>query len=265
MKVGILGAGHAGIALYAAMVRDGQTGYDPVLYASPSHIGTLKAVFSSAAGLRMIDERVDTGFSLTSSQLNVTHDVADIVSKADVLVNTLPINAHIPVFDRAFAEARRNGKTIPMINLSGGFAIFDHILKQQQAGNRLIPIASAHTLPYAARVTADSGISILNRRPDTLVSVDDHPGLADTVAGLASFMNTQLTQHDNHLYCAIDRSSYVMHPIITALNFNKIERNEPWFFYKDGLTDTAYRFLILAGQERRAVYQSLGFARLSRS
>lgn len=259
MKVGIIGGGNAGITLYALMLNDAKCKYSPFIYSSAVHMKTLNTVYISVDPLRLIDRGKETGFRLKRKNLYVTHSIAKVIKYSDIIINTLPIFDHISFFDQAFAEVKKIGKTIFMINLSGGFAIFDHILKQRCSKvSQLIPIASSHTLTYASRVTHE-GIVLLNRRKETLISLDNHPELPEIVDNLADFMDTPLTKNSNHLYCAIDRSSYVMHPTITALNFNKIERRESFFFYRDGLTNVVYRLLIQAGHERRKVCVSFGF------
>jgi opine dehydrogenase len=170
-------------------------------------------------------------------------------------VNTLPINVHIQYFDQLYEILLKSGKKIDFINLSGGFAIFDHLLKQK--ANPVVRIVSSHTLPFASRVSEDQ-IKILNRRSNTPVSISQET-LIPVVKYFEELMGTPLPINNNPLFTSIDRSSYVLHPLITMMNFTKIEKNQKFYFYRDGLTKSVEKMLIEAGHERMALCQELGF------
>ena len=253
MNTGILGAGNGGLALYAMMLNS--PNFEPLLFASPAHLQTINTLLSSPSAIRFEHREQEAAVEIEHDSFYVTHSVADLLSQCSTIVNTLPINAHIPVFDEIYKVLAEGEQRIEFINLSGGFAVFDHLAKQQT--KEIASIASAHTLPYASRVSKGA-IRILNRRKETLISLSNST-LRPTIAALEDVMGTPLTVDDNHLHCAIDRSSYIMHPLITMLNFTRIERKETFYFFRDGWTSSIERLLVDTGHERRRLCERLGF------
>jgi len=253
MKVGIFGCGNAGLALYYMMRKEPD--FDPVLYSSPKHRRTLALLTSNSGDDGFICSDGENSFRMEKNCIRPEYSMESIATTCDVIVNTLPINAHIEIFDEMREVLTRKRRKIQFVNLSGGFAIFDHF--QKQRNTEVAFIASSHTLPFASRVNA-GGISILNRRRNTPTSISD-PGLLPTIQALEKLMGTPMPVDENHLHCAIDRSSYVMHPLITMLNFTKIERSEEFYFYRHGLTKSVERLLVETGHERRILCEKLGF------
>ena len=229
--------------------------FEPYLYSSPDHTSTFKKLLGSSGHVSFRYHDDKPSVVIPEKKFRITHSIGDILSGCDILINTLPINAHIPIFDGLYKELSVDNRQMKYINLSGGFVIFDHIQKQQK--RKLLSIASAHTLPFASRASEGS-ISILNRRKKTLISFSDDDLLPD-IRKLEELMSTPLINDGNHLHCAIDRSSYVMHPLITMMNYAKIERNEPFHFYRDGLTESIEKLLVETGYERKSLCDKLGF------
>ena len=254
MKIGILGAGNAGIALYALMLND--SGFDPIIWSAPGYLHTFEKLTSTERDVKFFYGHNEEPANIPRSRFQVTNSIKSLLGKCEYIVNTLPINAHIDVFNAICNALRKEKRRITLINFSGGFAIFDHLSNHRD--DDLVTLVSAHTLPYASRVCMGE-IRILNRRNETLVSLEDDAPIK-IVKILEELMGTPLIPERNHLRCAIDRSSYVMHPLITMMNFTRLEKGERWFFYRDGFSESVKRLLVETGYERQSLCQKLGFA-----
>ncbi|MCX6251117.1 MAG: NAD/NADP octopine/nopaline dehydrogenase family protein [Bacteroidetes bacterium] len=253
MKTGILGCGNAGLALYALMVKSPD--FEPVLFSSPDHIRTLNRLLSSQGPILFRYDSNEAPVSIERDSFPVIHSLENLLSDCNIIINTLPVEAHIGVFNEIYRIIITKNHWISYINLVGGFAVFDHFLTQEH--QKIASIASAHTLPIATRVS-EGYINILNRRKDTPITVSDSE-ITPAIKALEHLMGTPFTFDDNFLHSAIDRSSSVMHPLITMLNITRIERGEKYYFFEDGWTDSVERLLLKTYHERRALCEELGF------
>jgi opine dehydrogenase len=255
MKIGILGSGNAGLALHALMLKSSD--FEPVLYSSQGYMRTLNRLLSSNGPILFRYDTQKEPVKIKRERFHVIHSLQDLVSVSSILINTLPAEAHIPVFDEIYRLSVAKNLRLSYINLVGGFTVFDHFLKQAQ--KPLVSIASAHTLPIATRVS-EGNITILNRRKETTLSVSDNDNvIAPPIDALERLMETPFKFDDNFLHSAIDRSSTVMHPLITMLNITRIEHGEKYYFFEDGWTDSVERLLLKTYHERRTLCEGLGF------
>jgi opine dehydrogenase len=253
MKVGILGCGNAGLALYALMLN--ARNFEPFLFSAQDHMRTFNSLLSSQDPILFTRYNNESPVEMERDDFRVYHSLEALLSECRIIINTLPIDAHIDVFNDLYRIIVAKNRRIQYINLVGGFAIFDNFLRQKP--KEMASIASAHTLPYASRV-GKGCVNVLNRRKETLISLSDSE-MTPTLKALELLMETPLTFDSNFLRCAIDRSSYVMHPLIFMLNYTIIEREEKFYFYRDGWTKSVERLLVKTGHERRQLCEKLGF------
>lgn len=254
MKVGIIGAGHAGIALAALLLRSAK--HDVRIYSAPGHDIKISTILGSGGHLQFIDgpNREEALLRLTDAQ--IANSMRDITQFSDVIYNTTPITAHHRIFEEILAHERSRLRQLTYVNLGGGFSFFSHRVKQRAAGSS-VNVATLHTLPYASRV--DGGrVTILNYRKITEISFSSDPDY-EQVSLLSSLIGGSLRLDADPLHMSLDRSSYVMHPIITIFNINRIGAGEHFHFYSDGFCRPIQDLYLRAHHERQTLARTLGY------
>lgn len=251
MKIGILGAGHAGITLIAMIINESLAA--PKLYSHPRHSSKIHQVLAERK-VNLRDYRKPKNLAVCVKRGMITDNISDVVEHSDVIFNTLPINAHDEVFDEVLAATRVYQKPLTYFNLGGGFSIFSH-QRLLTAVDR-ITLGTAHTLPFASRVDGTSA-SLVNVRKNTPIAFSG--GGADCAALLAAMFQSDFPVDASLLHASIDRSSYVMHPLVTMLNVTKIDDGGGFNFYRDGFTESVKRLLLAAAYERAELANRLGY------
>jgi opine dehydrogenase len=253
MRIGIIGAGHAGITLLAHIKTALED--DVLIYAFPDHSSKLKGILENGGTVRFEHRPLGTVAIATIQKANVAASIRELVEASDVIYNTTPINAHDDIFDEVYTAAIETGHSPVYINVGGGFAVFSHILRQ---GKRdVINVGTMHTLPYACRVS-DGNAALLNVRKSTLAAFSK-TGDGDLQRWLSPLFGANIELDNSVLHASLDRSSYVMHPLMTLFNLNKIEREEKFYFYADGFSKSITKLLRAAGEERIELARKLGY------
>jgi opine dehydrogenase len=256
MNIGVMGCGPAGLALYAMMLN---ANYNVLLYSHADHTGSLSPIIDADGNfeLECSYQKASAKRSLRLEPTKLTMSIEELVASADVLYNTTPINAHRSIFDQVRAACHAQGRRVLLIHLSGGFSIFSDLLSI--ASDNSVRVASAHTLPYASRVEGGV-VRILNIRKHTQMWFSE-PGDVLHADVLGELFGTTIEVAKNPLEASLDRSSYVMHPVITLFNLTRIEGDSEFFFYRHGFSNSILRILIDAGEERQQLARRLGFVR----
>jgi opine dehydrogenase len=252
MRIGILGAGHAGLTLFCCLIHRGLSNI--MIYSSPQHDRMLSFIVANGGEIRFSNKSKKIHLKSYLARHQVADSIEQLTHFSDVVYNTTPISAHDGIFDQIYAATKRSNKELTYVNLGGGFSIFSHIARQNKAQN-LINLGTVHTLPYACRVE-NLDAHLLNVRKLTLAAFTAG---ADQASFLAQVFDTEIRTDRSILHMSLDRSSYVMHPLMTMWNVNRIEKGEDFFFYRDGFCDSITRMLVQAGRERICLAQKLGY------
>lgn len=252
MRIGILGAGHAGLTLFACLE---QIGIRARLYSHPEHSRLLDGILREGGLLHLTNNASGATHTVRVCSDDVVQSAAQIVQGCDVVFNTTPVNAHDALFEEVI-DGQRKTTSLTYVYLGGGFSVFAH--RAAASAMRLdVSLCTFHTLPFASRVLGNHA-TLLNVRPHTSYAFAGKTSL-ECIALLERMFPSRLEEDENMLHMSLDRSSYVMHPLLTLFNVNRIERREPFYFYADGFCNSIKTLLVRAGMERRALAHCLGF------
>jgi opine dehydrogenase len=227
------------------------------MYAPIEHARLLRAFLSNGSQAKLITRRTGTAAICKIDGEVFIGSLDELVSYADVIYNTTPINAHDDLFQRVYKAAVVFRKRLSFINLAGGFSIFAHLLTQS-GGPQLVNLGSMHTLPYACRVS-DSAANVLNVRRSTSASFTC-PTDIQHVALLEDLFGGRISADPRMLHMSLDRSSYVMHPLLTLFNLSRVECGDEFYLYRDGFCRSLNRLMIAAGHERMELARRLGYS-----
>jgi opine dehydrogenase len=254
IRFGVIGAGPAGLAIYAMLVASSHTAR---LYCHKGHRAHLDPILTNNSRFELAGYPTDHPLPLSLELLPAqwTSSLPDLIENSDVLLNTTPIGVHDEIYEQIDTVCRARERGVLLIHLGGGFSVFSHLA----AGSSPVRLASCHTLPFASRVDRTT-VKLLNVRRHTPVWLSDSID-RPVISLLKDLLGGDLQIYENPLEGSIDRSSYVMHPVVTMFNVTRIENGEGFYFYKDGFSGSIYRILIAAGQERQALASMLGFGR----
>lgn len=254
MKIGIIGAGHAGLALAALLLRSGK--HEVRIYSAPRHSAKLSAIMNGGGHMRFVDQPNNETMILRLTKDQIVSSILEIIEFSEAIYNTTPVTAHDQIFHELLADPNSRLRHLTYINLGGGFSFFAHQVSQRAKGSA-VNIGTLHTLPYASRVDG-SQVTILNYRKTTEISFSSGRD-KEQIAILSSLINGSLELDADALHMSLDRSSYVMHPIITIFNIKKIVSGEHFHFYSDGFCQPIQDLHLQAHHERQALARALGY------
>jgi len=255
MKIGIIGAGHAGIAL-AALLLNASAAHNIRIYAAPGHTRKLNAIMRGGGHLQLMDRPNGKTALLRLADAHIAPSIRELVQFSHIIFNTTPVTAHDRIFEEVLLHETGGKRGLTYVNLGGGFSYFAHRLAQR-AMLSAINVGTLHTLPYAGRVIG-STVTILNYREVTEITFGAVPN-AEQLSLLASVLRGTLKVDADPLHMSLDRSSYVMHPVITLFNISRIDQGESFRFYADGFSRPIQDLHLQAHRERQRLAKSLGY------
>ncbi len=253
MSIGIIGAGHAGLTLFARLQEIGE---QPSIYSHEQHSALVAGVLNSGGWIDLENVPLNTKYRAKINRADVTHCVDDLLKESDLIFNTTPIDAHAELFTSVLNAVSNGARGKAYVNLGGGFSIFEHISRVREK-NLALDLGTFHTLPFAARCVG-ANATLLNIRAETSYAFYGRHR-EDCVSLLQRLFPSKLVRDDNILHMSLDRSSYVMHPLILIFNANRIDRGERFYFYTDGFSPSIKSLLLRAAHERIALAEKLGF------
>ena len=220
----------------------------PKIYADLNHSSTLNSILEKRQ-FKLYDKENDISNLINLTSNDIAANIQDLVGHADIIYNTTPIYAHDGIFREVWKATEKLGKKIYFINLSGCFSSFSQMLIQRD--NPLIKIGSTSTFPYACRII-DSDCILLGSKSEIPCAFVNSNTLEEDVAIVRnSFGRVKLVAHHNLLEMALGGVNFITHPLITLMNLNKIDEEESFYFYKNGITSSIAKLLDRAELERK--------------
>ncbi|MCL5676715.1 MAG: NAD/NADP octopine/nopaline dehydrogenase family protein [Firmicutes bacterium] len=242
-RFAVLGAGHGGHALAGYL---GLMGYPVRLY---THTPAKAEAVARAGGIRL--EGAVEGFG----PVEVSLDLAEVLSNADVILETHPAHLHRAVA-QACAPWLHDGQVVVLNpGRTGGALEFSRTLQEQGAAPVLV--AESQTFLFASRMLEPGRARIFGVKKS--VPLAALPALhTPRVLGLLHHALPQFVPAVSVLETSLANMGSIFHPALTLLNAGRIEdTGGDYEFYHGGATPGVGRVLERLDAERLAVAAAL--------
>ncbi|MGI5839694.1 MAG: NAD/NADP octopine/nopaline dehydrogenase family protein [bacterium] len=247
----VIGAGHGGLAMAAAL---SVKGFTVSLYnRSPERLAEVKRL----GGVQLSGPI--SGFGRLDI---VTTDIGRAIAGVDVIMVVLPAVGHRAVAE-ACAPYLADGQMIVLNpGRTGGALEFNAVLQEKRVTARVI-VAEAQTFIFASRTVAPAHARIFGLKYDVPVAAlpaSETPVVVETLR--KAF--TQFSPAESVLKTSFDNIGAIFHPAPTLLNSGRIEATSGDFeYYHEGITPSVASIIERMDQERTAVAAALGVEAIS--
>lgn len=183
-------------------------------------------------------------------------DIGEVIKGTDVVVIVLPSLYHESIA-RKCSNYLEDGQVV-VIHPSSTFAAleFKKILEEENCTKDVI-VSETCTLLYACRLIEPGSTHIFGVK--NMVTVSAIPANKNDI--LVERLNTAFPQFKaakNVLQTSLENLNAMMHPGPTILNTSKIENEEDFLYYLDGITPSIGRFVQAMDKERIALGKAIG-------
>ena len=253
MNITILGAGAGGLA---AAFDCAVHGHSVRLFDFPQFPVNIEAVVGQG-GIHA--EGDISGFGPVAY---AGHDIEIALEGADLIYVIGPALS-TPLFAKACAGKLQPGQTVIVSPGScGGALVF-----KRAAGLALeddsIRVAETHTLQYAVRLLEPGRVHVfLKLKAGNLLAALPGRHTAEILRMIADVFPGMEPAH-NVIQTSLQNANPVIHPAVSLTNAARIEGNEDFLFYEEGVSDSVGRIIEAVDRERIAIGERLGIAVLS--
>jgi len=247
LSVAILGAGHGGLALAAYLARDGQR--VALWNRSPARV----APVAEFGGIRLT--LPGSPAALAPISIATTNMAAVLSASRHVLV-AVPASAHADIA-RSCAPFLRDGQTVLLLpGRTGGALEFRRVLRE--AGCRAhVLLGEANTFPLAARNIGPAAAVVFGTKTEVRAAALPARRTPELIASWRPLLPMLLPAR-SVLHTGFANFGAILHPAITLLNAERIERGDSFDFYTEGVTPDVVAVLAAADAERLRIARAYG-------
>ena len=245
--VAILGAGHGGLALAGYL---GQRGHRVALWnRSLERIAPVQAL----GGIHLT---MPHGEPTLAPIAKASCSMRAVLADAAVVLVAVPASGHAEVA-RHCAPYLRTGQTVLLLpGRTGGALEFRRVL--QEAGCQAqILLGETNTFPFAARCVGPAAAVIYGTKAEILAAALPATRTAELLAECRPLL-PMLAAAKSVLQTGLGNLGAILHPAITLLNAERIERGDSFDFYADGVTPRVAAALAAADEERLRIADAYG-------
>ena len=243
MKIAVIGAGNGGQAI---------AGFCAARGASVCLYNHRRERISSIALSRQIHLR---GALNVTGQLDLVTDcMEEAISFADVLMVVTTASAHRDLA-RLMSPYLKDGQTI-VLNPGRTFGLLEYLsVLSDNRPSLNVNVAEAQTLIYACREQSPGNVNVIGVKDRVLLagrSRTETEKIIETLRPVYScFVPATLAQ------TSLENIGAIFHPPVVLFNAATIERNTPFYFYRD-MTPNIAAFIQKLDQERLFLGKAVG-------
>ncbi|CAH2212095.1 NAD/NADP-dependent octopine/nopaline dehydrogenase family protein [Tepidibacter aestuarii] len=183
-------------------------------------------------------------------------DISKVLEDSDIVVVVLPSLYHASIA-RKCAPHLKNGQIIlihPGSTL--GALEFKHVLEQEKCSADVV-VAEAHTLLYACRATEPGRAYIFGVKNSVMTAALPATENKRVIDNL-NIVFPQFKEVKNVIKTSLENTNAMMHPGPSLLNTSKIESQEDWLYYYDGITPSIGAYVEKMDKERVEIGKAFG-------
>jgi len=243
-KIAIIGAGSGGLAFatYFANAGISVTVYDNDI----TKINALKEKRCiSVTGI--INADVDS--------LTFTDSLEEALSDVRLIMVSITTNniAKLAINIAPFI----NPSQIFVLNPGHTFGALEFVYTLKANGVQELPIvAETQDLIFVSKLDKDYNLKIIGIKKQMDIASYNPKDINEVISVLLPYF-PQFNPVKNIWITSLNNMSSILHPIPTLLNISRVEGNEDYLYYCDGITQTVAEIMNLADQERLAIGQAL--------
>jgi opine dehydrogenase len=246
-SVAIVGAGHGGLALAGYLAREGH-----------------RVVLWNRSPQRVAPVAIQGGINLTlpgsaaafAPVARATCNIAAALADTRLVLVAVPASGHADVA-RLCAPHLRDGQTVLLLpGRTGGALEFRSVLRQYGCRANIL-LGEADTFPFAARCVGPAAALVYGAKAEVLAAALPATRTADLLAAWRPLL-PMLAPARSVLHTGLANLGAILHPTITLLNADRIERGESFDFYTQGVTAPVAAALARADAERLQVAKAYG-------
>jgi opine dehydrogenase len=238
-SVAVLGASHGGLALAGYL---SQQGHVVVLW--NRSVERVAAVAEKRGIYLALPGSVADYVPIALATSNMAAALADV----HVVLVAVPACAHSDIAHEC-APHLRHGQTVLLLpGRTGGALEFRRGLHDAGCRARIL-LGEANTFPFAARCVEPGSAVIYGAKEEVLAAALPANFTPELLAACRSFL-PMLRPARSTLHTGLANLGAILHPVITLLNADRIERGESFDFYREGVTPTVAAMLATADAER---------------
>jgi opine dehydrogenase len=239
LSVAVLGASHGGLALAGYLA---QQGHAVALWnRSPERV-------AAVAQKRGIDLASPGSVADHVPIALATSSLAAAFAGVRVVFVAVPACAHADIA-RQCAAHLRDGQTLLLLpGRTGGALEFRRVLRDAGCRARIL-LGEANTFPFAARCVEPGSAVIYGTKTEVLSAALPANQTPQLLAACRPFL-PMLRPARSALHTGLANLGAILHPVITLLNADRIERGESFDFYREGVTSAVADVLAAADAER---------------
>jgi opine dehydrogenase len=247
LTVAVLGAGHGGLALAAYL---GQQGHRVALWNRSSD--RLEPV-AAQGGVNLTMPGAES--SMAPIRL-ATADIAEALAGAKVVLVAVPACAHADVA-RQCAPHLKSGQAVLLLpGRTGGALEFRRVLRDSGCRANIL-LGEANTFPFAARNVGPAAAVIYGTKAELLAAAMPAGRTKELIAACRPVL-PMLAPARSVLYTGLTNLGAILHPVITLLNAERIQRGDSFDFYAEGVTPRVAAILAAADAERLRIAAAYG-------
>jgi len=244
-KFAVIGAGCGGQTYAGHLASEG---YDVNLYnRSPERVRRLKDTKTIA---------LDGRLNQTGTMTTVTTNLEQAVEGRDILMVVIPATGHeeisktvTPYLSDRQIIVLSPGRTFGGLEFSNNIA--------QQRPDLDVTVCETNTLPYATRVVEPGKAKVFGVKNTVALAALPNHRTTEVVEILNKFYQA-FAPAENFLETSVGNIGAVFHPTIMILNYDKIQRGEPFEFYTEGASKAVVEHMEGVDNERQEIAKKLG-------
>ncbi|MHA1746009.1 MAG: NAD/NADP octopine/nopaline dehydrogenase family protein [Promethearchaeota archaeon] len=241
----ILGAGNGGRAFAVYLARKG---FDVHLgYRTATNIKIIKHTKQISS-----EGAISGSFSLTS----VTHNYKQAVKASRTILFVVPASIHRSMIQK-ITPSLVDGQII-ILNPGrtwGAIEVYNYIQRHRPGLN--VYVCETQTLLFTCRKMQDYGVSISKIKNEVNYCFFPELPPRNILTSIQEIFPNFKLQKDIRI-TSLNNIGAVLHPLTTLLNAGSISRQQPFLFYREGVTPQFAQILQKVDQERCSIIQRMG-------
>lgn len=231
MQVLLTGANGQARGLAVAAAR---AGHSALIYDPTSQLGPITLPYTGGWGAGIVEARV-------------IHDIAEAADAGLIVIND-DLHARAPLVE--MLTPRLGPQHVILLN-PGGFGGGAMLSARLRAAGAQAAVAELAGFPLLTE--QDDGTVTLEAMKHDLPVAVHPPHRRDDILALLRPLLPTIVPADSALEVGLDNSNHFIHPPLVLLNAIRIDRAEPYRFYREGLSAAAQRLVYDIDRERLAL------------